>query len=102
MKKWKPSNDRLQHYMAGMQFAIWAMLMAILYHYMWTVMRPGKDFNWNVIAFWTTLTPLVMGLTKEIGDSQEEGNKFDVVDMLWTWAGGATVFVPLSIFTLLI
>ena len=66
-------HDKALHYMAG----------SLIYT---TAYLGGFPFN-------PLLYVLITGICKEIYDSLQPGNRFDIYDLLWTIAGGLVVMV---------
>ena len=83
----KISYDKRMHFVAG--FVIALITLAIT-SFMWWLFETNTLF----IALFTTAIPLAAGIMKEVKDSRNANNKFDVWDMVATWFASAIVFVP--------
>lgn len=80
------AEDKMLHTMAG------GLVSAVSFPTAYALTKRNKD-KALIISF---LSACLIGTLKELSDSQQEGNKFDVEDLGCTIAGGAFVTIGYS------
>lgn len=99
----KIPNDKILHFSAGLQIAMWSVMMCAIFYITKSTLGfavDGTGAIMKTVMFAATMTVLA-GASKEWNDKQA-GGKFDTWDMVATIAGGAVVFLPMLITLLVI
>ena len=79
--------DKKMHFVAGFIIALIALAITA---FMWWLF----ESNTLIIKLGVTIAPILAGIAKEFWDMHKPNNKFDAIDMLFTWMGGAVIFIP--------